>query len=599
MKRIISSLLCTVLCLSLFTACASKEDTPATTVPEATTPETTAPQDTAPETTVPKSTEVPSTGLASKPLAKPENVQPITLGTDVSGTAPGGTCTWLSFTTGAAEDSTYQISIQNNSNHSFRLCGLLCDENGVGTILGEPEANKTVLLDAGQLEANTTYYLRLNPVSNEDIEYTVLVTENPADTVIAGSNQTDALLVPLGTKVQCPIMFRASSWFSFTTGNEPSEYKITFVVEPAEGYDVCTYDYEVSCKILDSFGTEIESILASPDGTPATLTLDQLQPNTTYFARIYNNADFYNLERNCSIIVRDMNLQTTAHKTADNIAQALDPEDLINAGTMAGNNANAALPIPYDVNVRGEVAHRNYRWLCFTTGDAADAVYNITVVNETPSPDELAASLYDQFGNPYDSLLAGSDGSAVTMTLDQLEPNTTYYIRLNFRYDSTSGVKKYTVRVTTTEAVEEDPLVFETPFEINETQVQFVGDQAVFVNETKAKEVLKPVADAILAHPDSTILLAGSTATVGTQESCLELSRQRAEAVRNLLVNAFGVPESQMKAVGLGYEADPFERGEDVGPNGQLVESEAVKNRRVVVLDAADPIAQELLEKAN
>ena len=48
----------------------------------------------------------------------------------------------------------------------------------------------------------------------------------------------------------------------------------------------------------------------------------------------------------------------------------------------------------------------------------------------------------------------------------------------------------------------ENTYVFETPFEINETQVQFVPDQAEFLDEAKAKEVLKPVAEAILAAPD-------------------------------------------------------------------------------------------------
>ena len=45
----------------------------------------------------------------------------------------------------------------------------------------------------------------------------------------------------------------------------------------------------------------------------------------------------------------------------------------------------------------------------------------------------------------------------------------------------------------------------------------------------------------------------------------------------------------------MGFEADPFVRGQDRDANGKFVESEGAKNRRVIVMDANDPIAQELL----
>lgn len=140
-----------------------------------------------------------------------------------------------------------------------------------------------------------------------------------------------------------------------------------------------------------------------------------------------------------------------------------------------------------------------------------------------------------------------------------------------------------------------DELIFEEPFELDETQIMFVSNKAVFVSEEKAKAALKPVAEITLAHPDHPVLLAGTTATDGEQASCVQLSSQRAEAVKNLLVTALGVPSEQLLTVGLGYAADPFPRGQDRDSSGNFVESGAVKNRRVVVLDANDPIAQDIL----
>ncbi len=66
--------------------------------------------------------------------------------------------------------------------------------------------------------------------------------------------------------------------------------------------------------------------------------------------------------------------------------------------------------------------------------------------------------------------------------------------------------------------------------------------------------------------------------------------------MKELLTDTYNVPESQLETIGLGYELDPFERGKDIDGNGNFVESEAKKNRRVVILDIDDPIAQELLK---
>ena len=94
--------------------------------------------------------------------------------------------------------------------------------------------------------------------------------------------------------------------------------------------------------------------------------------------------------------------------------------------------------------------------------------------------------------------------------------------------------------------VEEEPLIFETPFELNSTQVMFKAESDAFLDEAAAKEALKPVAEVILAHPDHPILLAGTTAPDGDQQDRVDLSNRRAAAVKSLLVSAFGVPEDPL-----------------------------------------------------
>jgi outer membrane protein OmpA-like peptidoglycan-associated protein len=145
--------------------------------------------------------------------------------------------------------------------------------------------------------------------------------------------------------------------------------------------------------------------------------------------------------------------------------------------------------------------------------------------------------------------------------VSDLRPDTTYYIRLEggSETDYTIIISTPQTEETPENAVEEET-VFEVPFELNETQVRFVANEAVFIDEEAAKKALSPVAEIILAHPDHPILLAGTTAQWGSQDSCVDLSDRRAGAVKDLLVNSFGVPESQLVTTGLGYADDPFVR---------------------------------------
>lgn len=295
--------------------------------------------------------------------------------------------------------------------------------------------------------------------------------------------------------------------------------------------------------------------------------------------------------------------ETTGETTSDEKKDATDDSDAI----IPGSNMADAVLVPLGTKVFGTLKAGENAWFSFTTGETEGATYNVTYVNGTvDSEDGINGYLYDEYGTPlyedkYDSAMhyvtATADGTPITISSNELEVNTTYYIRLEPRDDKKEI--KYTLSVKSPEEKKDEKaaLVFEVPFEINETQVQFVINEATFIDEAQAKEAVKPVAEAVLNAPDHAILIAGTTATDGTQESCIDLSNRRAQAVKDLLVNTYKVPESQIKTVGLGYEADPFERGADRDANGNFVESEAKKNRRVVILDVDDPIAQQLLSK--
>ena len=423
-------------------------------------------------------------------------------------------------------------------------------------------------------------------------------TAEQGETLRGGTNQNDAVLLPLNTRLTGKATQEGGLWYAFTTGSaENATYKITAVNKTlgTGNLDLRVYD-AYGKTIHDPYGSPLQ---ATQVGRASTLSLE-LPPDTTYYIYIWSEKED-SIEY--SLIIRDPEEQKTGYSTAGSVSEAVGA--VAGQEISAGTNQDDGGMIPLEAQLSGKVSNNLGQWFAFTTNSVENATYEITTVNMTPGTGNLDLRVYDVYGStmhdPYGApLQAAQDGKAATLSLE-LPPNTTYYIYI---WADKGDSIQYTLRIhgpeeptaeSGTATVEQEPLVFETPFELNSTQVMFKAESDAFINEEAAKEALKPVAEVILAHPDHKILLAGTTATDGSQQARVELSNRRAAAVKGLLVSAFGVPEDQLLTIGLGFEADPFVRGQDRDANGKFVESEGAKNRRVVVMDVNDPIAQELL----
>ena len=132
------------------------------------------------------------------------------------------------------------------------------------------------------------------------------------------------------------------------------------------------------------------------------------------------------------------------------------------------------------------------------------------------------------------------------------------------------------------------------PLQVNQVKPLFNGDEATFVDRDDAVSELSPIVDYLLEHPDYTVILAGTTATAGTNEQCKELSLRRAEAVRQLMID-MGTSETQIKhVIGLGYDHEFHV--EDLNADGSLNEKNAPENRAVLVIGTSTEAAQ-ILEK--
>lgn len=143
------------------------------------------------------------------------------------------------------------------------------------------------------------------------------------------------------------------------------------------------------------------------------------------------------------------------------------------------------------------------------------------------------------------------------------------------------------------EVVFEEDNIFEEPVFLTEEKIGFVADKAVFLDPDEANETLQPVAEYLVKHPSVSIVLAGTTAGDKDSDFTLSLSRQRAETVKNALVE-LGVSADRIIAIGLGSEKDPW-HVYNAGYDG----SAASGNRKVVLLDASSERAASILELSS
>ena len=116
--------------------------------------------------------------------------------------------------------------------------------------------------------------------------------------------------------------------------------------------------------------------------------------------------------------------------------------------------------------------------------------------------------------------------------------------------------------------------------------------KSTYLHPDKAVEIIRPIAEYLIQHESVKLLLIGSTAGDVTNEFTLNLSQERADAVKDTLIE-LGVDASRIITVGMG-SSDPWHI-----PNVGYKGAEASANRKVVLLDTRSATAQSILEQMN
>lgn len=128
----------------------------------------------------------------------------------------------------------------------------------------------------------------------------------------------------------------------------------------------------------------------------------------------------------------------------------------------------------------------------------------------------------------------------------------------------------------------------------DEKSIAFSKGTADLADKNTAKQALAYVVDYMNTYPDFQLLVCGTTACWGGEDYCINLSNGRAAAVCQLLIDDFGIDQSRVQAVGVGYSFEGFYTY-DQTPDGNLDDAIAPVNRSVKLVDLNSNTAARIL----
>ena len=239
-----------------------------------------------------------------------------------------------------------------------------------------------------------------------------------------------------------------AAWYTFTTGKE-KDVPYTIIVDNTTvdsgdiiGY-LCEKDGTKITPTTRSNGSSGEMMIeADQDGTASSSMFDTLEPNKDYYIQLTGDG-----RTKYSLRVTDPN-----GKPYDDAAgrEVLSKNDDYKTAT---NMDEAPL---LEINTRYQGKYKNgYSWVAFTTSKEEGVPYTVTVENQTPGNGSITGYLYNENGEVIkptsknnnsggdEMTEARDDGTPDSGTFEDLEPETTYFMRF-----TANDRAKYQIEIT-------------------------------------------------------------------------------------------------------------------------------------------------------
>lgn len=96
------------------------------------------------------------------------------------------------------------------------------------------------------------------------------------NTLEGGANIEDAVSLPIAFKAYGTVRDRVEAWYTFTTGDGSTEYRITTINKSPDSGAVMVY-------LFDETGAQLACNGAEIDGAASTIVSNTLTPNTKYY----------------------------------------------------------------------------------------------------------------------------------------------------------------------------------------------------------------------------------------------------------------------------------------------------------------------------
>lgn len=238
------------------------------------------------------------------------NATSIPIDERITGTIEGQEEDWYSFRTGNEPNTVYNITVTNTTVNGQILYMELYtkDEKNIGHDIADHHGKaETIRMNGVQrqlLEPDTVYYIQVTTYGwgeANNTEYSLIVKDPNSETssvpvtgevieaqnlsecedVNAGTNQTEAAILPFGVKVSGTVLDDEAAWFAFKTEEAADiSYSITF-----ENHTENSYPLSVS--IYDEFGENQRPGENAQNGEgPVTLIKDKLDTDEIYYIRL-------------------------------------------------------------------------------------------------------------------------------------------------------------------------------------------------------------------------------------------------------------------------------------------------------------------------
>ena len=180
-----------------------------------------------------------------------------------------------------------------------------------------------------------------------------------------GTNQADAMQLPMNTKVYGTLHDAQNMYLSFHTGPDAgSKYLITVINKTPMNENA-----RIGLEVVDSFGTELTDGSAYDDGIASTLTMNGLAPDTDYYLRLVvrnrSNSSTKKDTARFATTIRDTRPQAEGVSTTNDLVNAIVPPENTDDLVVGTNQDDSAL-IPFDKTVSGELKDALGGWFAFS-----------------------------------------------------------------------------------------------------------------------------------------------------------------------------------------------------------------------------------------